>query len=107
MACMCTACHLVQKDEFVWSLARYSRHKGIGRKSSRTSIHRALCGDQSGLELRNDEQAGRGVVYSLMSQVKTGLSVCRVWVFHSRIWVCAEGQWLFSLLGFHIRFLDF
>ena len=33
------------------------------------------------LELRNDEQAGRGVVYSLMSQVKTGLSVCRVWFF--------------------------
>ena len=36
------ACHPVPKDDFVWLLARNISHRGIGRKSSGTSIQECL-----------------------------------------------------------------
>ena len=47
MTHMCTLCHLMPKDDFMWYLAKDTGHKGIGRKTTGTSIHGAFCGGKS------------------------------------------------------------
>ena len=46
MAHMCTACHVVPRDNLVWFLARSSSPR-FTRKSSGTNIHCAFCDSQS------------------------------------------------------------
>ena len=47
VAHMCTACHLMPKDDIVWFLARNDSGRSTVRKSYGTSIHCAVCGSQS------------------------------------------------------------
>ena len=50
MAHMCTACHFLPTEDFVWFLARNNSYRGTVRKSSGANIHCAFSGCQSKAE---------------------------------------------------------